>query len=130
VSRIRHRSAGRAYGSTGLAGLGFGLIALVFLVAVVGGVWYTLGTKDTVTFTVTDKERITESSTDGGTTSKYLIFTDTETFENTDTMLYGKFNSSDVYGRLKEGKQYTCEVYGWRIGLFSTYRNIVSCEAA
>lgn len=114
----------------GLAGVGFVGIVAVILVAIVGGVWYTLGTQDTVTFTVEDKERITESNGDGGTTSKYLIFTDKETFENTDTMLHGKFNSSDVYGRLKEGKSYTCKVYGWRIGFFSSYRNIVSCEAA
>jgi hypothetical protein len=126
VSRYR-RGSSRGFG---LAGAGFVGIIVVVIVAVLGGVWYTLGTKDTVTFTVEDKERITESTGEGGTSSKYLIFTDKETFENTDTMLHGKFNSSDVYGRLKEGKTYTCEVYGIRSGLFSMYRNIVSCEAA
>lgn len=115
----------------GLAGFGIAGIVVIILVALVGGVWYTLGTGDTVTFTVDDKERITESDGDGGTTSKYLIYTEEgEVFENTDTMLHGKFDSSTVYGKLKRGKKFTCEVYGVRNGFFSMYRNIVSCEAA
>lgn len=114
----------------GLAGAGFALVVILILAAIVGGVWYTLGTKDTVTFKVEDKERITESDGDGGVTSKYLIYGDSEVFENTDTMLHGKYDSSDVYRDLHKGKRYTCEVYGKRIHFLSTYRNIVSCEAA
>lgn len=90
---------------------------------------YVYGTGDQVTFTVTDKERIVESAGET-TTSKYLVFTDSETFENTDSLLRLKFNSSDVQGQLQEGKTYEAEVYGWRIPFLSSYRNIVNVKPA
>lgn len=81
-------------------------------------------TSDTVTFTVADKE--TKVVSDGeNVSSKYLVFTENETFENTDLLFGGKFNSSDIQGKLKRGKTYTAEVYGWRVPFFSMYRNIV-----
>lgn len=77
-------------------------------------------TKDIVTITVSDKERIsTEES------SKYLIFTESEVFENTDDLFKLKFNSSDFYAKLKIGETYTVEVYGWRVPMMSMYRNII-----
>jgi hypothetical protein len=84
------------------------------------------GTTDQVTFTVKDKERIVDSSGD----SKYLVYTDVETFENTDVALKGKFNSSDLQGSLDRGKKYTCEVYGYRMPFFSSYRDLISCKPA
>jgi hypothetical protein len=111
-------------------------LAAIFLgVAVAGDAAYTLGTKDKITFTVKDKDRITEvhhdEDDDGNDTttisSKYIVFTDKETFENTDSWLNLKFNSSDVQGSLEPGKTYTCDVYGKRIPFLSMYRNIVSC---
>ena len=99
-----------------------------------GNAAYVLGTGETVVVTVKDKERIVETGTDSdgypAVSSKYLIFTDKETFENTDSVLKMKFNSSDVYGALDRGSTYECEVYGWRIPAFSQYRNIVSCAPA
>jgi len=81
-------------------------------------------TSDTVTFTVTDKE--TKVTSDGEhVSSKYIVFTENETFENTDLLFGGKFNSSDIQGKLKRGETYTAEVYGWRVPFFSMYRNIV-----
>lgn len=110
-------------------------LAGVFMAAALGlSALYTYGTADTATFTVTDKERVMTSSTDSNgnssVSSKYLIFSEHETFENTDSLLKGKFNSSDVYGKLHRGKTYICEVYGWRIPFLSNYRNIVSCAEA
>lgn len=79
--------------------------------------------EEAVTFTVTGKERIVESS--GETvTSKYLVFTDVETFENTDMMFIGKFNSSDIQGKLIVDSTYTATVYGWRVPFMSMYRNL------
>jgi hypothetical protein len=86
------------------------------------------GSVSTITFTVTDKERVTYSNGEG-TTSKYLIYTDGEVFENTDSFLFGKFNSSDVYGKLEKGKNYTATVAGWRIPFLSSYRNVISINA-
>lgn len=88
---------------------------------------YQQGTIDTVNITVTDKERVTYS-VDKSTKSKYLIFTESETFENVDAWLSGKFTSSDLYGKLNKGESYTVKVYGWRIPFLSWYRNIVRIE--
>jgi len=76
---------------------------------------------------VTDKERVTTGSGDS-ISSKYLIFTDKETFENSDYMFTGKFNSSDIYGKIEKGKVYEFDVYGWRLPIFSSYRNILSAK--
>lgn len=88
--------------------------------------------QETVTVTVTDKERIVESSGEG-TSSRYLIFTETEdgtveVFENTDALWFGKFNSSDVQGQLRVDETYRLRVYGWRVPLLSMYRNIIDAE--
>lgn len=87
-------------------------------------------TQETVQLTVRDKERVTQTSSEGGVSSKYLVYTDGEVFENTDSLLNGKFDSSDVYGRLKRDQSYRCKVEGWRIPVFSMYRNILSCDPA
>ena len=90
-----------------------------------GAIYY--NTSEVVTITVTDKERITESSGED-VTSKYLVFTETETFENTDELIFGKWNSSDVQGKLKVDSTYTVKVVGWRLSFFSMYRNIVEVK--
>lgn len=69
---------------------------------------------------VKDKERITESQS-----GKYLIFTDKEVFENTDSILYWKFNSSDFYSEIEKEQTYKFRVYGFRIPFLSWYRNII-----
>jgi len=76
-------------------------------------------TQTTVTVTVTEKERV-----DG----TYLVFTDLETLKNEDDLLFFKFNSSDLYGSLKEGQTYDFRVAGWRVPLLSWYRNVVAIE--
>jgi hypothetical protein len=82
-------------------------------------------TVETVSVTITDKERVTN-----GTDSRYLIFTDKEVFENTDSTWFWKFNSSDLYGRIPVNA--TCEltVAGHRVKFMSWYRNIleVNCN--
>jgi len=83
---------------------------------------------ETIKIKVTGKDRITQSDGDGNSTSKYLVFTTTEKFENTDVMTLGKYNSSDIQGRLREDSTYTVKVYGWRIPWMSSYRNIVEIK--
>lgn len=78
------------------------------------------------TVTITDKERITESS-------KYIVFADDENgnslvFENTDCLIRSKFNSSNVQGQLKEGHTYKITVIGYRVPFFSWYQNIIRVE--
>lgn len=80
-----------------------------------------------VTVKVVDKERITMQK-DGKTINKYLIYTEYEVFENVDEAFYFKFNSSDIYGRIQKDEKYEFYVSGWRIHIFSMYRNIISAD--
>lgn len=82
------------------------------------------------TVTITDKERVTTQVYKGQTDSKYLIYGEdkngkTYVFEDTDTLFRGKFNSSDVYGALKEGETYELTVIGFRVHIFNWYENII-----
>ncbi len=84
-------------------------------------------TQESVTFKVEKTERIVDSSLED-IRSRYLIFTDEETFENTDEIFVGKFNSSDLYGAIKPNQTYKAKVTGVRVPFFSWYRNILSIE--
>lgn len=84
--------------------------------------------REVVETTVNDKERVCESSTDGSRECYYLVFTDAGTYRVTDDLLLGRFNSSDLYGRIKRGKRYRIELKGYRIPILSEYQNIVTAE--
>lgn len=51
---------------------------------------------------------------------------DVEVVQNTDTLWWGKFNSADFYANIEKGKKYNITLAGWRIPIFSSFRNIVS----
>lgn len=76
-----------------------------------------------ITITVTKTERIKS-----GEGEKYLLYTKDEVFENTDSWLYFKFNSSDFQNKLKNGKPHKVKVAGWRVPFFSMYRNVVKIK--
>jgi hypothetical protein len=100
------------------------VLVLVFLIAFVLTLMasYQLGTVNEPTVvTITHKERVETQKHSG-----YLIFTDQGTYSNTDALLHGKFNSSDIYGRIEIGKRYRLTSYGWRIGVTSSYPNIIN----
>lgn len=82
----------------------------------------------TVIATVTDKQvkRTGDSSSD-----KYLIYTENENgnvavYEITDSLLKGRFNSSDLYATIKIGKTYRLTICGERYPILSMYPNIYS----
>lgn len=112
-----------------------GAIITVVVLAIIGFIifasvnsWnnWANSTRGEVTFTVKDKERVS----DGDSSSKYLIFSqEGEVFENTDSYHFGKYNSSDLYGQLEVGKKYKCDSFGERNPRWSWYRNLLSCEA-
>lgn len=104
----------------------FYIIGFILGFTIVFNIFY-YQTAETIEITVTDKERIVESSGES-TTSKYLVLTETESFENTDDILYWKFNSTDYQRWLEEDSTYTVTVVGWRMPYFSMYRNIVDIE--
>jgi hypothetical protein len=72
------------------------------------------------TFTITGKESVRS-----GKSSKYLVFTNVTTYEVSDSLLFWRWDSSDVYGRLTVGKTYRATLQGWRIPIFSMYPNIL-----
>ena len=82
---------------------------------------------------ITDKERVNTRDN-----SKYLIWAEirtetgvrTETFENTDSALAWKWNSSDLHGQIKVGETCDFKVNGFRVGFLSWYRNILSANCA
>ena len=99
------------------------LIIIIVSILVLGfPVSYYLSSED-IEITVTKTERINQ-----GEESKYLVYTENETFENTDSWLYLKFDSSDLYGQMKSDQTYKVKVAGWRWKFFSSYRNIVVLE--
>ncbi|MCR5122259.1 MAG: hypothetical protein K6B74_07555 [Ruminococcus sp.] len=101
---------------------------LLQLIIILAGVFLVLAyplskycfTRETVTITVTDKaiKRYDEND-------KYLVYTSGEVFEVTDALPILRFDSSDDYGRLTVGNTYVVKVCGWRIRMFSQYRNII-----
>lgn len=93
-------------------------------------------TDSLITATVTGKEHIVdydegdpEYGEEPSKHSYYLIYTDKEVFKIEDSLIFGQFNSSDVYGMLTEGETYKFKVFGLRIPFLSTYRNIVGVYA-
>ena len=103
--------------------LGILIIVLVLFIAFVVPI---LNTTTYNNVTIVDKSYSGES--DG-----YLVWVEDENgvqyeLQNEDILLKGKFNSSTIQGKLKEGEKYNIKTVGWRIPLFSSYPNIVEYE--
>lgn len=79
---------------------------------------------DSVRIVVTHKEREIKG-VGGSAQGKYMIYTSNEVFECTDSLVFFKWDSSDVYREIAVGGEYECKIAGWRIPVFSMYRNIL-----
>ena len=100
------------------------IIIAIIIILIGASSLVSLNTKETVTITVTDKDRISVG-TGEDMTHKYIVFTENETFENTDELILTKFNSSDLQGKLRKDSTYTVEVNGYRVPFLNSYRNII-----
>lgn len=76
---------------------------------------------------IKDKERATTGSGEN-ISSKFIVYSENEVFENTDSWLFMKFDSSDIQNDLSIGETYKIKVAGWRVPFFSWYRNIVAIK--
>lgn len=94
-------------------------VALLFAKPVAGRL---AGTTE-VTAKVVKVEQVKKESS-----GKYLVFTDSEVFEVTDSLAWFRFDSSDLYGRLEPGKTYRFRVANWRVQPLSWYRNVLSAD--
>lgn len=71
---------------------------------------------------ITIKDKYIKSGSKSG---KYLIVdSNNNTYQVTDLLFKGKFNSTDIYNQLEIGKTYRVEISGKRIHIFSMYQNI------
>jgi hypothetical protein len=103
-----------------------GVAAIIVILFVCLGPCIYRASEDTVTITVTEKDRVTSRAAES---SQYLVWTTQgECFSVSDSVSYFSCNASDRYGRLKAGKTYRCTVAGWRFGCASMYRNIISFQ--
>lgn len=112
-------------------GKGFALIealATIIIIAIIvgivfGGIYWSFnwnyGNEQQVTCTVDDKwiKRSDEKDI-------YLVSCDEKVYKITDLFYKGKFDSSNIYAKLKKGKKYKLTVTGYRNGYFSSYQNI------
>lgn len=100
-----------------------GLVALSLTALTPVGHFYTMETISGVV--ITEKERV--STKDG---SRFMIWTENETFENTDSWLALKFNSADIYGQITVGATCDLTVNWWRVPFMSWNRNILSATCS
>ena len=106
------------------AGCLLGAIAavVVAVIAVVIGWHVEYGTERTVQFTV---QSVDDQATSKG--HQYLVFTTAgQVYRDTDSILHGKTDSSNVYALLDHpGETFRCPVYGFRIFWMSSYPDIL-----
>lgn len=120
-----HHHIARKVGITARAVLVIGVI-----LAIVAGLstmfWsYEYGSQGTTTFTV----QSLDDQSNGSSGHKYLVFTaGGAVYENTDSILHGKTDSSNVWAKFLEagrGAEWKCPVYGFRNTFFSSYKDIL-----
>lgn len=112
--------------------MGFGCLGILLLALLCIGIaaplfWnYEYGTEHMVTLTVGSKD----DQASGSNGHNYLIFDEVHgvVYEDTDAWFHGKLNSSDLYLKLKVGRTYRCDVYGWRNHVFSSYQDLLWCN--
>lgn len=100
----------------------------IILIAAIGLFFGSTFNDQDYVVTVTRVERANYSGE-----GKYLIFCEEENgevivFENTDSWIRGKFKSSDMYAKIKEGHTYKFTVIGWRLPIVDGYQNIINME--
>lgn len=93
---------------------------------------YSYGTRRKIVFTVKEKGTLTHGYTrngHGNTYTNFMIYTtDGQALKNVNTLWYWKWRSTEMQAKLQKGKRYTALVYGWRIGAFNVYPNIVDVK--
>ena len=60
---------------------------------------------------------------------RYLVVTNKGTFVCESSVLYGKFNNSDIFWHLKEGSSYTITTVGMGKSFLFDYQNIIAVDS-
>ena len=103
-----------------------GILLLVILVVIIGGIigiaiWgcnVSYGNEQIIEIEIQDKY------TKGENGRYFIVDNNDKTYIVKDMLFLGKFNSTDIYNKLKIGKKYKVKVTGERIHFWSMYQNI------
>lgn len=112
----------------------FGIIAILVLLTpfVLLSALYAYFTRQEITFTVSEKGTLTHgyvNDGNGNTWTNFMIYTkDGRSLKNVNSIWYWKWRSTELQAKLHKGKKYRAVIYGWRIGAFGVYPNIVSAK--
>lgn len=113
--------------------IGFGIVFVIMFVGVVGlfiATGASAQSPETITCTVSSKERVTEV-VDGNSTTRLLINTeDCGTLEIGSALFSGNWTPNGTYSNIKDGETYNFEVYGFSIDVMNSYKQIKSVEQA
>lgn len=109
-----------------------GFVVFVIMIILIITIYIKSQTEN-VNVMVTDKEKIISNSSEGGTKSTYMIYTDKTTYTLSDSIIGWNFDTSDDYGKIKKGTCYNLYVRGIRVSFLSRYQNIekikeIKCE--
>jgi hypothetical protein len=118
------------FNSNNLIKYGIGSVFALIILMFVGSAIFTFygyQNKQEITTTVVGKERIVEGMGDS-VHSYYLVYTEDGTLKLEDDLFYMNFESSDWYGKIRIDSTYTFKTVGYRIGVLSSYPNIVGFE--
>lgn len=121
---MRRRGSIGGYGGWGgpeLLGLG---IIILFVVLIVGSFVNALHT-ETMTCTVEDKDRTTNSD---GKSDARIYTEDCGVLRTGDSLFSWQWNSADVYASIEPGHTYTVTTRGYRVPIFSWFPNVVGVE--
>ena len=102
------------------------VVALLALLLSGPVIWYTHGTLETRTETIQHKERVCSGGRSGD--CFWIVFTDLGEYQNSDSLLHLKFNSTTLQRELPLGEEITFITYGRRVPFFSMYPNIVKIQ--
>lgn len=100
-------------------------IIIVLIIIIVGAIFINIATigysnKEIIEIEVKDKYIKRNAEKD----IYMIVDTENNTYQITDLLFIGKFNSTDIYNQLEIGKKYMIEVTGIRNQVLSLYKNI------
>lgn len=104
-------------------GFALGLILIVGVIIILGIIIY-LNSQQVNTITIKEKW-VKYHNTD----AKYLVSsTNNDVYEITDSIIMWRWDSSNLYSYIENGKTCQIKTIGWRFPFFSWYKNILEAN--
>jgi len=101
----------------------FIFVIIGIIISIIYGVYYATSNGNE---TITIKEKWVKYH---GNDAKYLVSSTTgEVYQITDSWIYLRFNSSDLYAYLESGMICQVKFQGFRFGFMSDYKNIIEAN--